>query len=71
MLHLYAILVEGDAPLLKYLPMYKFPKDHLELFFSNIIIIQQFKSVYKKLLVKSEIKHSKSSNCIALSDAIP
>lgn len=78
MIHLYTTLVQGETPFLKYLPMYKFSQDHLEFFFFSKIrshcghnhnpTARQFKAAYKKLLVKSEIKHSRASNCIALED---
>ena len=76
-IHLYMTLVKSDSPLLKFLPMYKFSQDHLEIFFSfiryqggwnNNPTCRQFRSAYKKLLVKAELKQSKSANCFPLEE---
>lgn len=57
--------------------MYKFNQDHLEMFFSRIrrhcrhntnLTARQLTSVYRKYLVKFEIRHSENSNCLALEE---
>ena len=64
-------LVASEKSLLKYLLAYKFSQDHLELFFAavrscggfnNNPTVQQFKSSYKRLLMRSSIKGGKG-NC--------
>lgn len=66
-------LISSPVPLLKYLPTYKLSQDHLELLFSiiryqggcnNNPTARQFKSAYKKLLVKHELKSSRTGNCL-------
>ena len=65
-------LVESENAPMKYLLMYKFSQDHLELFigairsaggFNNNPNAQQFTAAYKRLLMSSSIKGSQG-NCI-------
>ena len=69
---LFTELVEKDDPLLKYLLMYKFSQDHLELFFgavrscggfNNNPTASQFTASYKRLLMRSNIK-GRNGNCL-------
>lgn len=64
-----------EFPLLKYILTYKFSQDHLEIFFSvirsrgghnNNPSARQFESIYRRLLVHSEIRGADSANSIAL-----
>jgi len=57
--------------------MYKISQDHLELIFGNIRscggynnnpTVQQFKSVFKKLIIHTEIKEGNTGNCIPLEE---
>lgn len=75
-LFLYNRLVEKEK-VLKYLTMYKFSQDHLELFFgvlrahgraNNNPTSRQFKSAYKKTLINTELKEGFRGNCIPLED---
>lgn len=61
--------------LLKYIPMYKFNQDHLELFFGSVRCglghnnnpsIKQFHTVYKKLLIRCQIRERGIGNCLPL-----
>lgn len=72
---IYESYVENDQ--LKYLLRYKFSQDHLETFFSAVRSrggfndnpnVSEFKSAYKRILVKTEIKTTKSANCMTLDD---
>lgn len=62
---------------LKFIPLYKFSQDHLELFFSacrsglgnnNNPTDRQFRAVYKKLLVHCQLKDTGIGNCIPLEE---
>lgn len=66
-------LVEQEK--IKFMSMYRFSQDHLELFFCNIRAhggcnnnptSKQFQSFYKKLLCHVEIKNSDTGNCVDL-----
>ena len=68
---LFKTLVEDAAAPLKYLLMYKFSQDHLELFFgairsaggcNNNPTAEQFTAAYKRLLMRSAIKGGRG-NC--------
>lgn len=76
-----AILLYQDLILkvdtgMSFLPLHKVSQDHIEIFFSKIRShggsnnnpdAQQFESIYKKLLVHTElIKNEKGTNCIPL-----
>lgn len=72
---IYELYVASDTPLLKYILTYKFSQDHLEIFFSavrsslgsnNNPTARQFQSIYKKLLIHTEIKGSNLGNAIAM-----
>lgn len=61
--------------ILKFLPMYKFSQDNLELFFCSIRAhggfnnnptARQFQSAYKKMLMHVEVSESFRGNCIPL-----
>ena len=63
--HLYKTLVDLEALNLKYLLTYKMSQDHLELFFcairsslecNNSPTDREFSTLYRKLLVRHEIK---------------
>lgn len=67
--------VVGKQNLLKYLPMYKFSQDHVELFFSairshggsnNNPTARQFQAAYKRLLIRCELRDNGVGNCIPL-----
>lgn len=67
-------LVEKDRKL-KYFPAYKISQDHLELLFGQIRshggcntnpTARQFQAVYKKLMIKSELRDVETGNCKAL-----
>lgn len=73
---LYIQLIEKDQKL-KYIPAYKISQDHLELMFGHIRshggcstnpTARQFQAIYKKLLVKSELRDVDQGNCIALEE---
>ena len=68
---LFECLVEQQQAPLKYLLLYKFSQDHLELFFgavrsaggfNNNLTTQQFTAAYKRLLLRSSIEGAKG-NC--------
>ncbi|XP_068081830.1 A disintegrin and metalloproteinase with thrombospondin motifs 12-like [Anabrus simplex] len=74
-LGLYKYLVLSEQHKLKYLLLYKFSQDHLEVLFSairrrdgdiNNPTAAQFKAAYQRLLVRQEVKEADSGNCIAL-----
>lgn len=59
---------------LKHIPGYKLSQDHIEIFFSNIRAkggynnnptAIQFRSAYKKLLIRTELYNISSGNCIS------
>lgn len=71
---LYKQFVEEEQKL-KYLPAYKISQDHLELMFGHIRAhggcntnptARQFQAIFKKLLVKSELRDLNQGNCTAL-----
>lgn len=73
---LYGQIVETENKL-KYLPAYKISQDHIELLFGNIRAhggcntnptARQFRAIYKKLLVKVELKDVDSGNCKSLEE---
>lgn len=75
-LFLYDRLIEKEK-VLKYLTLYKFSQDHLELFFgvirahgmaNNNPTSRQFKAAYKKTLINTELKDGFRGNCIPLDD---
>lgn len=60
---------------MSFLLTYKFSQDHLELFFgkirqlggsNNYPTARQFKSAYKKWLVKNDVQEVSGGNCIPL-----
>jgi hypothetical protein len=66
-------LVMSPSPCMKYLLMYKFSQDHIELFFNairgcggwnNNPTARQFVAAYKRLLVRHEVQAS-NGNCVA------
>lgn len=70
---LFQHLIEENR--IKFMSMYRFSQDHLELFFCNIRAhggsnnnptSRQFQSFYKKLLSHVEIKNSNAGNCVEL-----
>lgn len=70
----YIQLVEVENKL-KYLPTYKISQDHIELLFGHIRAhggcntnptARQFRAIYKKLLVKAELRDVDSGNCQSL-----
>lgn len=71
---LYIQAVEEEASI-KYLPVYKISQDHLELLFGHIRAHggcnnnptpRQFQAIYKKLLVKTELRDVDNGNCTSL-----
>lgn len=73
---LYLELVEEEKVLF-YIPMYKTSQDHLELLFCNIRshggannnpTARQFKAIYKKILVHTELQNSEKGNCVPLEE---
>ncbi|CAG9773212.1 unnamed protein product [Ceutorhynchus assimilis] len=73
-LALYNDLIMDQKNLL-YLPLYKVSRDHLDLMFSSLRAKRgwnnnptswQFTAVYKRLLVRAEIRDGGLGNCIAL-----
>lgn len=70
---LFQHLIEEDR--IKFMSMYRFSQDHLELFFCNVRAhggcnnnptSRQFQSFYKKLLTHVEIKNCNTGNCVEL-----
>lgn len=70
---LFQHLIEEDR--IKFMSMYRFSQDHLELFFCNVRAhggsnnnptARQFQSFYKKLLCHVEIKNCNTGNCVEL-----
>lgn len=70
---LFQYLVEQDK--IKFMSMYRFSQDHLELFFCNVRAhggsnnnptARQFKNFYRKLLCHVEIKNCNTGNCVEL-----
>lgn len=70
---LFQKMIEEDK--MKFMSMYRFSQDHLELFFCNVRAhggcnnnptSRQFESFYKKLLGHVEIKNSNGGNCVEL-----
>ena len=64
-----------NSSLLKYILTYKISQDHLETLFScirshwghnNNPTVQQFSSVYKKILLHTEFRAAETGNCISL-----
>lgn len=62
-----------DNNYIKSLPMYRLSQDHLELFFGSVRSLggcnnnptaRQFKSTFKKILIRSEVRESGLGNCI-------
>ena len=76
-LKLFANLVEIEAPLLTYIPFYKFSQDNIEIFFSyvrsrggcnNNPTCQQFSATFKKILIHKSRQCPTGSNCVLLED---
>lgn len=75
--YLYLEYCKSEEPVMKFLLSYKLSQDHIEIFFSavrtkggsnNNPTARMFESIYKRLLIHSEIRGSESANAVSLDD---
>lgn len=72
---IYDDLIVNGTSCIKYVPFHEISQDHIELFFANIRshggsndnpTPRSFESIYKKLLVHSELLEVSTGNCVPL-----
>lgn len=68
------LIINTECPI-TYIPFHKLSQDHIELFFCNVRshggandnpTPRQFETIYKKILIHTELDQSSSGNCVAL-----